>query len=78
MPTSRTQSPLCPYAADCTKAMKQAEEQLISTENKTGAFCVIRAFSQASCTSTTGYKRLGLSQYCTHTRVAADSPAAQH
>lgn len=54
----RTQSPFCPSAA---KVMKQAEEQLISTENKRGPFCVIQVLSQTSCTSTSGYKRLGLS-----------------
>lgn len=59
--TPRTQSPFCPSAADYTKVMKQAEKHLMSTENERSLLGYAGPLSQTSCTSTIGYKRLGLS-----------------
>lgn len=41
--TPRTPSPFYPSAADCTKVVKQAEDQLVSTENT--SFCVTQVLS---------------------------------
>lgn len=60
-----TQNPLCSRRhkgnETSRKVTKQAEKELVSTENKIGPFCVIQVLSQTSCTSTIGYRRLGLS-----------------